>query len=60
MEEVKTLINIAIQNSTHDMTSGASHSLIGMAKEIKKVGKYNPIIILPESGELEKNLKKVI
>lgn len=58
MEEVKTLINIAIQNSTHDMTSGASHSLIGMAKEIKKVGKYNPIIILPESGELEKKLKE--
>lgn len=54
----KRLINIAIQNSTHDMTSGASHSLVGMAKEIKRMGKYNPIIILPESGELEKKLKE--
>ncbi|WP_270503324.1 glycosyltransferase family 4 protein [Ligilactobacillus salivarius] len=52
------MINIAIQNSTHDMTSGASHSLISMAKEIKKEGKYNPIIILPESGELEKKLNE--
>lgn len=52
------MINIAIQNSTHDMTSGVSHSLIGMAKEIKKEGKYNPIIILPESGELEKKLNE--
>lgn len=42
------------------MTSGASHSLISMAKEIKKEGKYNPIIILPESGELGKNLMKTI
>ena len=52
------MINIVIQNSTHDMTSGASHSLISMAKEIKKEGKYNPIIILPESGELEKKLNE--
>lgn len=52
------MINIAIQNSTHDMTSGALHSLISMAKEIKKEGKYNPIIILPESGELEKKLNE--
>lgn len=52
------MINVVIQNSTHDMTSGASYSLLGMVKELKKSGKYNPIVILPESDELERRLKE--
>lgn len=40
------------------MNSGASHSLIGLVKQLKKQGKYNPIVVVPlRNGELEKKLK---
>lgn len=53
------MINIVIQHSVADMFSGASYSLLGMVKEIKKHGKYNPIVILPlYGGKLEEKLKE--
>lgn len=51
------MINIIIQHSIADMNSGASHSLLGMVRQIKKNGKYNPIVIIPyHNNEFEKNL----
>lgn len=53
------MINILIQHSVADLFSGASYSLLGMVKEIKKQGKYNPIVIVPASGgKLEEKLKE--
>lgn len=54
------MINILIQHSVSDMYSGASYSLIGLVKQLKEDGKYNPIVVVPrKNGTLEKELKKI-
>lgn len=54
------MINILIQHSAADMNSGASHSLVGLVKQLKEEGKYNPIVVVPlRNGELQKKLSKI-
>jgi len=52
------VINIVIQHDAPSMTSGASHSLLGLLIQIKKNTDYNPIVILPVHGDIEKEFKK--
>lgn len=52
------MTNILIQNNCSDMNSGASHSLVNMAVNLKRNSDYNPIVLLMFEGELESVLRK--
>ena len=43
---------------TDNKLSGATLSMIALAKSLKDTKKYNPVIIIPSDGEIVKNLKE--
>lgn len=50
--------NVIIHNANGALSSGATHSLLGLLKYLKTDNVFNPIVILSGHGELENKLKE--